>query len=553
MSYAEPAKRRFRIGRDSGPVLEEEMRRIQEEFFPANNVLPLRDRMRVVYAYKAVQLMHLRDLDESGQDSLGTVDAAEKVALLLGVGVASVWRIVAEYHGKGEVQERARGYFGPHPTRASGHATDHELLRSARGLVRRNRERMRFTVAKHVLRFWIRRGLLAPVDEADTKEWQLALRFTQKFLQRHGFKRGVKKGLSEKSHIEEARSRYLAALFANRQEPDPSKRLRETYIDESYVYENHNRQLHSLYDPNDSKDKQACRVPAGGRRLCFIAAIQGPNPQRRQSVSPQDKARLIPESVLVFLKGDEKKLSSEISRLPSVDDARNLLNSDDEDNAEGYNSDEPAAGEGHAVHDRGRARGRGSRGSGRSRRGRIRGRGRGRGGLGGRVTRADMGDYHKNFDGSVFQDWVRDQLLPSLHEPSLLILDNARYHSTPPEGVPNLVKMKKPQLVELAVRWEAATEADAKGLKREVLVALLKSRPQYDPRSFLEIEASKRGHRVLFTPPYHSDLQPIEFLWAVVKEKVARKHDANTTLKDTQQRLRPHSSSCKRTATSSSA
>ncbi len=32
--------------------------------------------------------------------------------------------------------------------------------------------------------------------------------------------------------------------------------------------------------------------------------------------------------------------------------------------------------------------------------------------------------------------------------------------------------------------------------------------------------AQDEGHEVVFTPPYYSDLQPIEAIWAVVKEEV---------------------------------
>lgn len=42
--------------------------------------------------------------------------------------------------------------------------------------------------------------------------------------------------------------------------------------------------------------------------------------------------------------------------------------------------------------------------------------------------------------------------------------------------------------------------------------------------------AAEQGHRILFIPPYHSDLQPIELLWARVNSNVGRKHTAQTTL-----------------------
>lgn len=34
--------------------------------------------------------------------------------------------------------------------------------------------------------------------------------------------------------------------------------------------------------------------------------------------------------------------------------------------------------------------------------------------------------------------------------------------------------------------------------------------------------AKEQGHSVMFTPPYYSDLQPIELIWARVKASIAK-------------------------------
>ena len=39
--------------------------------------------------------------------------------------------------------------------------------------------------------------------------------------------------------------------------------------------------------------------------------------------------------------------------------------------------------------------------------------------------------------------------------------------------------------------------------------------------------ASEWGHEVLFTPPYHPELQPIELIWAAIKNPIA-KNPCNT-------------------------
>ena len=49
--------------------------------------------------------------------------------------------------------------------------------------------------------------------------------------------------------------------------------------------------------------------------------------------------------------------------------------------------------------------------------------------------------------------------------------------------------------------------------------------------------AAEQGHRVLFTPPYYSDLQPIEYLWACVKGHIGRSYTTGTTLAQVEEKL----------------
>jgi hypothetical protein len=45
------------------------------------------------------------------------------------------------------------------------------------------------------------------------------------------------------------------------------------------------------------------------------------------------------------------------------------------------------------------------------------------------VSGTKSGDYHDTMNGENFEHWVLTQLLPNLEEPSLVIMDNASYHS----------------------------------------------------------------------------------------------------------------------------
>ena len=44
-----------------------------------------------------------------------------------------------------------------------------------------------------------------------------------------------------------------------------------------------------------------------------------------------------------------------------------------------------------------------------------------------------------------------------------------------------------------------------------------------------ETVAKAAGHEVVFTPPYHSDVQPIELVWARVKGEVGRQYTKGDT------------------------
>ena len=47
-----------------------------------------------------------------------------------------------------------------------------------------------------------------------------------------------------------------------------------------------------------------------------------------------------------------------------------------------------------------------------------------------------QGDCHKVFNSNDFMEWWKEQLLPNLHQPSIVIMDNAKYHCAYPDDVP---------------------------------------------------------------------------------------------------------------------
>jgi hypothetical protein len=149
-------------------------------------------------------------------------------------------------------------------------------------------------------------------------------------------------------------------------------------------------------------------------------------------------------------------------------------------------------------------------------------------------ARDHQGDYHKVFHGGNYVDWWTRQLLPNLTQPSLIILDNAKYHLVYGNHVPKWSKMKKQECIDYlrSKQVEVVPTMTAVELKQQVRQYI----EQHEKPEIIRL-AELAGHKVLFTPPYHSDLQPIELAWAYVKGKVGRQYSNGTTLEMVHQRL----------------
>lgn len=144
------------------------------------------------------------------------------------------------------------------------------------------------------------------------------------------------------------------------------------------------------------------------------------------------------------------------------------------------------------------------------------------------------GDYHKNFNGKNFSAWWRNQLLPNLTQPSIIIMDNAKYHLSKPPDTPDPIKWKKAEILTfLTERGESVdsnvSAVEAKGLMRRWINSHVKA-------EVVQL-AEAAGHTVLFTPPHYSDLQPIELVWAHIKGNVGRQYSKGTTLAQVKSRL----------------
>jgi len=137
----------------------------------------------------------------------------------------------------------------------------------------------------------------------------------------------------------------------------------------------------------------------------------------------------------------------------------------------------------------------------------------------------DGRDYHTEMNSKIFEKWVNEQLEPALPEKSLIIMDNASYHSVREEGTKTPTSnSRKGDMINWLTKNNINFNNKAKKPELYEIVKLNKGPPIYKVDEFLK----HKGHEVLRLPPYHCELNPIELIWGDLKGFVGRE---NSTFK----------------------
>ncbi|RHZ24033.1 hypothetical protein DYB31_006619 [Aphanomyces astaci] len=144
---------------------------------------------------------------------------------------------------------------------------------------------------------------------------------------------------------------------------------------------------------------------------------------------------------------------------------------------------------------------------------------------GGKKSKDDPKDYHAMFNHTYFVKWLERAMecVEALGQTGVVFADDT------PRG-----SWRKVDL--LAACQLYGVDVEARDLKSTIWSRL---KPVVAAR-FLPVVVSMaraRGHDVVFTPPHHSDLQPIEMVWAKVKGDVGVQYTVDTTFADVRSRL----------------
>ena len=337
-----------------------------------------------------------------------TEPSVKRTSDALGIGVATVKRILADYNRDPELLDK--------PTKMRGRPV-HAVSASHQGAVR-SYIRTANSKGVHITLSDIQDFLKKQFADESFHKATLA-----RTLNRWGFEFGKgtrSQHLKEKDHVVAARQRYLREKRRNRVKGSNTPLRPEIYLDETYVNKNHSNDFIWYY----GEDGPWVQKPTGkGERLIIIKAMT--------------HSGWIPGSKLVF-KSTKK-----------------------------------------------------------------------------------TGDYHGQMNWDLFKKWFTEMLLPNIPKHSLIIMDNAPYHNILSKHSPPTPQSSKKKIKEWLEQNKIYCRDDC--LKPELIEVLKKMAPE--PVYAIDEIAKSHGHKVLRTPPYHPELQPIETCWGVVKNHVARNCD----------------------------
>ncbi|XP_054283294.1 uncharacterized protein LOC129000353 [Macrosteles quadrilineatus] len=108
-------------------------------------------------------------------------------------------------------------------------------------------------------------------------------------------------------------------------------------------------------------------------------------------------------------------------------------------------------------------------------------------------------------------------------EPSVIVMDNAKYHCVEEDKKPTSGSLKKN-----IQDWLHKHNIDYDENFTKVELLMLVQNVQREPVYKIDQLINNFGHQVLRLPPYHPDLNPIELVWGAIKGQVAKDVAAKT-------------------------
>lgn len=126
-------------------------------------------------------------------------------------------------------------------------------------------------------------------------------------------------------------------------------------------------------------------------------------------------------------------------------------------------------------------------------------------------------------DQNVFLKWFETQLLPNVKPNSVIVMDNAPYHTVRVDKAPTTASRK-----EHIISWLQRHNVNAdSSLTKGALLSLVDENKF--PEKYVIYELAKsHEHEVIRLPPYHCHFNSIELIWAQIKNYIGKENKSFT-------------------------
>ncbi|XP_060864304.1 uncharacterized protein LOC132940594 [Metopolophium dirhodum] len=136
------------------------------------------------------------------------------------------------------------------------------------------------------------------------------------------------------------------------------------------------------------------------------------------------------------------------------------------------------------------------------------------------LSKKNSSDYYDEMNGDNFRKWF-ESIIPHLEPNSVIVMDNAPYHSVSIDKIPTASSKKDEILSWLSSK---GVVIDKRMFKPQLMAKVREIKGKYISY-VVDNMAKNAGHTVLRLPPYHCELNPIELAWAMVKTYVKQNNN----------------------------
>lgn len=136
------------------------------------------------------------------------------------------------------------------------------------------------------------------------------------------------------------------------------------------------------------------------------------------------------------------------------------------------------------------------------------------------------GDYHSDMNYANYEKWLKERLIPNLPQNSVIVIDNAPYHNTQVNRPPNSNSRRADMISWLQNHLPAETfeNTDFSSMRNPDIYGMIVPLKPNHLSYKIDGIVQEHHHTILRLPPYHPELNPIELIWATVKNWVAEKN-----------------------------